>query len=128
MSDSPREVVWIGSSRKDYTRLPHHVQLVFGQALGLAQEGRREIHGAKPLSHGILKGLGVVELIEDFEGDTYRAVYTAKIGAVLAVLHVFKKKSKSGAATPLREIRLIRKRYRTAYRRHSKWSNNRGRR
>ncbi|SOD04190.1 Phage derived protein Gp49-like, partial [bacterium JGI 053] len=69
--------------------------------------------GAKALSHG----LGVVELIEDFDGDTYRAVYTAKVGAVLAVLHAFKKMSKSGIATPQHQSDLIRDRYRTAVRR-----------
>jgi len=127
MPDERRELVWIGSSKKDFSRLPEPVQLAFGQALDRVQEGRRDIPGVKPLSQGILKGLGVAELVDDFDGDTYRAAYTAKIGAVVAVLHVFKKKSKRGVATPLQEIRLIPQRYRTAYRRHSKRSHGRGR-
>lgn len=119
MPEARRPLVWIGRSKKDFNRFPDEVQVVLGQALRLAQKGARDIPEAKPLSQGVLKGLGVVELIGDFDGDTYRAVYTAKIGTVLAVLHVFKKKSKSGIATPQHEIELIRNRYRIAVRRFS---------
>lgn len=119
MPEQQRPLVWIGRSQKDFSRLPADVQDAFLKSLRLARAGAREIPGAKPLSRGILKGLGVIELIEDFEHDTYRAVYTAKIGSVLAVLHVFKKKSTSGISTPLPQIRLIRDRYRTAVRLHS---------
>jgi phage-related protein len=119
MPDARRPLVWIGRSKKDFDRLPDEVQDEFLRALSLAQSGAREIPGAKPLTEGVLKGLGVVELIDDFDGDTYRTVYTAKIGSVLAVLHVFKKKSKSGIATPRHEIRLIRNRYRAAVRLHA---------
>jgi len=116
MPDARRPLVWIGRSRKDFGRFPYEVQVVFEHALERVQEGERDIPGAKPLAHGVLKGLGIVELIDDFDGDTYRAVYTVKIGSVVAVLHAFKKKSKSGIATPQHEIRLIRNRYRTAVR------------
>jgi phage-related protein len=116
MPDAMRPLVWIGRSEKDFGRFPQDVQEDFKLALELARMGVRDIPGAKPLSHGLLKGLGVVELVEDFDGDTYRAVYTAKVGAVLAVLHAFKKKSKSGISTPQHEIKLIRNRYRTAVR------------
>lgn len=119
--------MWIGSAKKDFSRFPDEVQDDLTSALELAQEGVRDIRGAKALSHGLLKGLGVVELIEDFDGDTYRAVYTAKVGVVLAVLHVFKKKSKSGVATPQHEIKLIRNRYRAAVRRYSDKRNSDGR-
>ena len=115
--------MWIGRSKKVFDRFPDEVQVAVGHALELVQAGERDIPGAKPLSQGILKGLGVVELIEDFDGDTYRAVYTAKIGAVVAVLHVFKKKSTSGIATPQHEIRLIRDRYRAAVRLYSDKAN-----
>ncbi|HEV7589597.1 MAG TPA: type II toxin-antitoxin system RelE/ParE family toxin [Longimicrobium sp.] len=118
MPGSRRPLAWIGRSRKDFSRFPREVRVVLGHALRLAQDGTREIPGAKPLTHGILKGLGVVELMDDFDGDTYRAVYTAKIGSVLAVLHAFKKKSTSGIATPQHDIRLIRNRYRTAVQRY----------
>jgi phage-related protein len=125
MPNARRPLVWIGRSKKDFGRFPDEVQESLTIALELAREGAREIRGAKPLSHGLLKGFGVVELIEDFDGDTYRAVYTTKIGAVLAVLHAFKKKSKSGIATPRHEIELIRDRYRAAVRRFSKPSERR---
>jgi phage-related protein len=119
MPDASRPLVWIGRSRKDFDHFPDGVQENFEIALELVREGARDILGAKPLSHGLLKGLGVIELVEDSDGDTYRVVYTAKIGAVLAVLHAFKKKSKHGIATPQHEIELIRSRYRTAVRRYS---------
>jgi len=119
MPDARRTLVWIGRSKKDFLRFPVVVQEEFSSALELVQEGAREVPGAKPLTHGLLKELGVVELIEDFDGDTYRAVYTTKVGAVVAVLHAFKKKSKSGIATPQHEIELIRNRYRAAVRRFS---------
>jgi phage-related protein len=127
MPEARRPLVWIGSAKKDFSRFPDEVQDDLKSALELAQEGVRDIRGAKALSHGLLKGLGVVELIEDFDGDTYRAVYTAKVGAVLAVLHAFKKKSKSGVATPQHEIKLIRNRYRAAVRRYSDKRNSDGR-
>jgi phage-related protein len=119
MPDARRPLVWISRSKKDFHRFPDEVQDDFMSKLELAQEGAQDIPGAKALSQGLLKGLGIVELIHGFDGDTYRAVYTAKVGAVLAVLHVFKKKSKSGIATPQHDIELIRNRYRTAVRRYS---------
>lgn len=69
----------------------------------------------------MLKGIdgGVVELVEDFDGDTFRAVYTARFDAALYVLHCFKKKSKSGIKTPQVEIDLIRKRFRDAETHHA---------
>jgi phage-related protein len=119
MPDARRPLVWISRTKKVFLRFPEQVQDDFMTGLELAQEGARDIPGAKALSHGLLKGLGVVELIHDFDGDTYRAVYTAKVGAVVAVLHVFKKKSKSGIATPRHDVELIRNRYRTAVRLYS---------
>jgi phage-related protein len=115
-----RPLVWIGRSKKDFDRFPEEVQEDLKLVLEMARMGVRDIPGARPLSHGLLKGLGVVELAEDFDGDTYRAVYTTKVGVVLAVLHAFKKKSKSGISTPQHEIELIRTRYRTAVRLYSR--------
>ncbi|SOD04192.1 Phage-related protein [bacterium JGI 053] len=123
MPRARRPLVWISRSKKVFDRFPDEVQVAMGRALVLVQEGAREIPSAKPLAQGILKGLGVVELIEDFDGDTYRTVYTAKIGSVVAILHAFKKKSTSGIATPQHEIRLIRDRYRAAVRLYSDKAN-----
>ena len=73
MPDKP--LFWIGSSLKDLCALPDAVQQVFGYALRLAQQGKK--HGAaKPLKG--FHGAGVLEVIEDHDGDTYRAVYTVQ--------------------------------------------------
>lgn len=125
MVDPSRPLVWIGRSEKDLKRFPERVQDVFWSGLDLARRGVREIPGAKPLTRGILKGLGILELVEEFDGDTYRVVFTVKLTEVLAVLHAFKKKSKTGISTPRNEIRLIRVRYREAVRLHAKAARNR---
>ena len=98
---------WIGSSKKDLKALPDDVVDVFGYALFLAQAGGKHDQ-AKPL-----RGFGsadVLEVIEDFRGDTYRAVYTVRFEERVFVLHVFQKKSKTGIATPKRDMDLIRDR------------------
>lgn len=68
--------------------------------------------GQHPPSAKLLKGLGsgVVELIEDFDGDTYRTIYTVRFREVVYVLHAFKKKSKRGVATPKSDIDLVKRR------------------
>ena len=111
-------LVWIGGAKKEYAQFPQEVKSDFGYALHLAQAGEKMIPGAKPLSEGKLKGLGIIELVEDFDRDTYRAIYTTKLGDVVYVLHAFKKKSTRGIATPKHEIDLIRARYETAVRLH----------
>ena len=105
-----RPLLWIGSSKRDYVAFPEKVQEEFGFELFLAQTGQH------PPSAKILKGLGggVVELIQDFDGDTYRAVYTAHFATVVYVLHCFKKKSKQGIKTPQSDVDLIKRRYRDA--------------
>jgi phage-related protein len=109
-----RKLVWATGVKKDFKRFPAEVRRNFGFSLFQAQSGAGEISGARLLTGGSLKGLGVVELVDDFDGDTYRAVYTAKIGMVIVVLHAFKKKSMTGVATPRHDIELIRARYRAA--------------
>ncbi len=59
-------------------------------------------------------GAGVVEVVADYDGDTYRAVYTAKFEDWLYVLHCFQKKSKKGTETPRHELEMIRKRFKEA--------------
>lgn len=91
--------------------LPAQVVDVFGYALYLAQIGERH-EQAKPL-----RGFGaadVLEVIEDWRGDTYRAVYTVRYAARLFVLHVFRKKSKKGITTPKQDMDLIRQRLKAA--------------
>jgi phage-related protein len=80
-----------------------------GQALFEAQLGDHP-HNAKPL-----KGFrGVLEIRDNFDGDTYRAVYTVRFKGVLYILHAFQKKSTSGIATPQRHIELVRQRLKDA--------------
>lgn len=82
-----------------------------GYALYLAQTGGKH-PDAKPLKG--FTGAGVLEVVEDFDGDTYRTVYTVRLSDAVYVLHAFQKKSKRGAATPRREIDLIWARLRQA--------------
>ena len=113
MEKLPRPVkplLWIMSSYKDFTEFPPKVQDNFGFELFLAQTGQH------PPSAKLLKGLGSgsVELVDDFDGDTYRAVYTVRFATAIYVLHSFKKKSKQGSKTPQSDIELIKKRLRDA--------------
>ncbi|MEB3177504.1 MAG: type II toxin-antitoxin system RelE/ParE family toxin [Nostocaceae cyanobacterium] len=104
MSSSLKPVEWVGSSLDDLREFPEEVQQVMGYALYLAQCGDKH-DCAKPLKG--FKGAGVLEVVEDFDGDTYRAVYTVKLQGVVYVLHAFQKKSKHGIATPKQDIELI---------------------
>jgi len=104
-----KPAVFVGSSRKDLRAFPTAVRNEIGQALFEAQLGDHP-RNAKPL-----KGLGgVLEIRDNFEGDTYRAVYTIRFEGVLYVLHAFQKKSTTGIATPQRHVDLIRQRVRDA--------------
>jgi phage-related protein len=111
MREARRAVYWIASSREDLRAFPEDVKDVMGQALLAAQEGRKH-PDAKPL-HGF-GGAGVLEIIDDFDGDTYRTVYTVRLRSGIYVLHAFQKKSKRGRKTPEHEIDLIRRRLRAA--------------
>ena len=113
-SGQPKPLEWIGSSKKDLLALPEEVVDVFGYALHLAQTGKKHSQ-AKPL-HGF-GSAGVLEVVEDLRGDTYRAVYTVRFTVRVFVLHVFQKKSKSGVATPKPDVNLIRNRLKVATKR-----------
>jgi phage-related protein len=110
-----KPVEWIGSSRGDLRKFPPEVRRVMGQAIDDAQWGG-EHPSAKALKG--FGGRGVLEIVETFEGDAYRAVYTVKFSEVVYVLHAFQKKSKKGIATPRHEIELIKDRLRRAEERH----------
>ena len=107
----PKPLVWLASTKKDLMALPEEVIDTFGYALHLAQTGKKHEH-AKPLhSFG---SAGVLEIVEDWRGNAYRAVYTVRFVAAVYVLHVFQKKAKSGIATPKQDMELIRERLKTA--------------
>jgi phage-related protein len=111
MDQAYKYVLWVGSSKKDLMAMPDEVKSAFGFALYLAQQGKKH-QNAKPLKG--FSGAGVLEVVEDCLGDTFRAVYTVKIAEVIYVLHCFQKKSKRGIETPKQEIDLIRDRLKMA--------------
>ena len=104
-----KPLVWVGSSHEDLKGFPSEIQDEIGYALYVAQIGDKHPK-AKPL-----KGLsGVMEIRSNYASNTYRAVYTTKIGNVIYVLHAFEKKSKRGIETPRREIDRIKRRLKIA--------------
>ncbi len=114
MTEKRRPLFWEGSSKKDFKEFPIPVQKDMGVALFVVQLGRT------PESSKSWKGLGsgVYELVEDHRGDTFRAVYTVRVGDAIHVLHVFQKKSKSGISTPRPDVDLIEKRLKAVLARH----------
>ena len=111
MPDTEKLLEWIGSSHRDLMTLPADVRRLFGYALSLAQAGDQ--HDAAK----VLKGFGsagVLEVVEDDAGGTYRAVYTVKFAEAVFVLHCFQKKSKRGIATPKKDMDIIRARLKVA--------------
>jgi phage-related protein len=103
---SMRPLRFLGDSREVLRELPDEVKSEIGYALRRVQQGKMP-ENAKPL-----KGIapGVLEIVSDFRGDTFRAVYTVRFARAVYLLHVFQKKSKRGIATPQREIELVKKR------------------
>jgi len=95
----------------DLKAFPSEVQDVVGYAIYQAQIGLKA-QETKPL-HGF-GGAGVLEIVADYQTDTYRAVYTVKFADFIYVLHAFQKKSRKGRATPKPDIELIKRRLRAA--------------
>ncbi len=102
---------WMGRSKRELQALPGPVEDLFGYALYLAQVGKKHDQ-AKPLKG--FGSAGVLEVAEDWDGSTYRAVYTVRFKAAVFVLHVFQRKSTRGRATPKADIDLIRERLKIA--------------
>jgi len=125
MEDLPplphKPLEWVGRSLDELKALPPEVERAVGFALRFAQAGVKADH-VKPLKG--FKGTGVLEVMEDFDGDTYRAVYTVKLAGVVYVLHCFQKKSKAGIATPKQTIELIQRRLGVAELMHKQRSEN----
>jgi phage-related protein len=118
--EQPRPLVWLGSSKKDLMTLPSKVVQTFGYALYLAQTGKRHEHAK------VLRGFGSADVLEVVESDragTYRAIYTVRFDPAVFVLHVFRKKSKAGRATPKPHLHLIEHRLKKAAQVSKDWSN-----
>ena len=105
-----KPVHWIGSSKKDLLSFPKDVVSFMGYALGVSQLGGKH-PSAKPWKG---QGAGVFELVESYEGDAYRAVYTVRFEAAIYVLHAFQKKSPKGIKTDQRDVELVARRLRLA--------------
>lgn len=106
-----RALLWVGSSKRDLLQMPDKVQSDIGFALYLAQLGDKH-SSAKPLKG--FGSAGILEVVEDFDGDTYRAVYTVRFANAVYVLHCFQKKSTHGIAMPKSDSDLIERRLRAA--------------
>lgn len=108
---TPKPVHWVASSKKNLLDMPEEVQDAFGYALHQAQTGKKSDH-AKPLKG--FGSAGVLEVVEDWHSDTYRAVYTVKFANAVYVLHCFQKKSTKGIETPKPDLDKIRERLKAA--------------
>lgn len=106
-----KPVEFIGSSKDDLSAMPATVRMTMGQALYEAQCGGIS-RFAKPLKGFV--GASVVEIVEDFDGDTFRAIYTVRFAGVICVLHAFQKKATKGIRTPKVEMEKVRARLKIA--------------
>lgn len=114
-TEGPKPLYWMGSSRSDVKAFPADVRNALGFALWQAQLGRK--HRDAKVVNGF-GGAGVLEVVADHDGDTYRAAYTVKFAGSVYVLHAFQKKSKKGLETPRAEMELIRRRLKAAEKDH----------
>jgi phage-related protein len=116
--DALKPLVWVGSAKDDLSAFPDPVKTDIGHALFVAQQGGKA-PAAKPLKgYG---GAGVLEVVDDHDGDTYRAVYTVRFAERVYVLHAFQKKSKSGIETPKPDLAKIDARLKRAQQEHESW-------
>jgi phage-related protein len=116
-----KPLFWVGSSKKALKSFPLEVRRMIGFALFQAQAGSKHV-AAKPLKG--FGGAGVLEVVEDHEGNAFRAVYTVKFAGAVYVLHAFQKKSTKGVKTPKAEMDLLRKRLKAAEEHYEDWRTN----
>jgi phage-related protein len=105
-----KPVHWVGSSKSDLLAFPEEVRSEMGYALGLAQLGGKH-PAAKPWKG---EGPGVFEIVERFDSDAYRAIYTVRFEGAVYVLHAFQKKSPSGIRTAKQDVDLVSERLKRA--------------
>jgi phage-related protein len=113
---SPKPLIWIGTALEDLKGFPEDVKQSMGYALHQAQTGGKH-PDAKPLKG--FGGAGVLEVVDDFDGNTYRAVYTVKLAGFVYALHAFQKKSRKGAKTGLTDIEKVKSRLKLAEEDHA---------
>lgn len=115
-----KPIMWVGASKRDLLLMPEKVVTNFGYALFQAQSGTHP-DIAKSLKG--FSGAGVLELVENHRGDTFRAVYTVRFSDAVIVLHCFQKKSTKGISTPKQEIKLLKSRLKLAEGVYEEWKN-----
>lgn len=115
--DSDKPLIPVGSFLDDLSAFPDEVKVVVGFALRVAQKGGKH-QRAKPLKGQ--GGAGVLEVVDDYDGDTYRAVYTVKFPGYVYGLHAFQKKSKKGIQTTKGDAEAIARRLRMAEKDHER--------
>jgi len=106
-----KPLFWVSSAKKNLLEMPEQVVDLIGYALYLAQNGLKHPQ-AKPLKW--FGSAGVLEVVEDYSGNTYRAVYTVRLSNRIYVLHCFQKKSRKGIETSKHDMDLIEARLRLA--------------
>lgn len=111
LAPAERPLFWVGSSKRDLLAMPEPVVRELGTALGVAQHGGKH-PAAKPWKG---EGPGVFEVVSDFDGDAFRAVYTVRFRKALYVLHCFQKKSPRGIRTARTDVDLINRRLKLAH-------------
>ena len=109
-----KPLFWVGSAKRDLLAFPEEVKDDIGVALSVAQFGGKH-PSAKPWKG---EGGGIFEVVEDYMGGAYRAVYTVRFHGALYVLHAFQKKSPSGIKTPRADVGLIAQRLHLARKDH----------
>ena len=110
LAGDERPVHWVGSAKKDFMAFPKGVMRDMGQALGVAQLGGKH-PSAKPWKG---EGPGVFELVDDHDGDTFRAIYTVRFKEIVYVLHAFQKKSPKGIRTARTDVEMVERRLKLA--------------
>ena len=124
MSKQPRKPLkWVGSAKRDLDAMPDDVKDVFGHAIDLAQAGGKHRDAKVMTGFG---SAGVLEVVEDSRGNTYRAVYTVRFAGWVYVLHCFRKKSKSGIKTPKEDMDLINARLKVSKQDFEAWQAKQG--
>ena len=114
-----KPLFFVGSSKKEYLDLPAQVVREMGHALYEAQIGLKP-DNAKPFR---IKGAGasVLEIVENYDSDTYRAVYTVEFEEAIYVLHCFQKRSTQGIKTPQQDVEMIERRFKQAREASEAW-------
>ena len=110
LAHGEQPLCWVSSTKRDLLAFPEAVKNGIGTALSVAQFGGKH-PAAKPWKG---TGSGVLEVVEDHDGDTYRAVYTVRFHRAVYVLHCFQKKSHRGIQTPKPDVELVAQRLRLA--------------